>query len=123
MGCIVFGDNKTAARLLVETMNDAGAFFPADSRQRRAVVEERVDQRVFAMTGARRNDKPRRLVDHDEIIVFEENLKGDLLWQGLDLFQRRFGELNLIAASHDLAWPAVCVVEANKPTADQLLEQ
>ena len=122
MGCIVFGDNKTAARLFVETMNDARALFPADSRQRRAVVEERVDQSVFTMTGPRMNDEPRRLVDHDEIIVFEENLKGDLLWQRFDLFQRRLGELNLIAASNDLTWPAVCVVESNKPIADQLLE-
>jgi hypothetical protein len=122
MGCIVFGDNKTAARLFVETMNDARALFPADSRQRRAVVEKRVDQSVLTMTGAWMNDKPSRLVDHDEIIVFEENLKGDLLWQCFDLFRRRLGELNLIAASNDLAWPAVCVVESNKPIADQLLE-
>ena len=61
---------------------------------------------MFAMTSARMNNKPRRLVHHNEIIVFEENLKRDLLWQGLDLFQWRFGELNLVAASTDLAWPA-----------------
>ena len=36
MGCVIFGDNKTAARLFVETMNDAGTLFPADSRQRRS---------------------------------------------------------------------------------------
>ena len=70
------------------------------------MVEERIDQSVFAMTGARMNDKPRRFVEHDEIIVFEENLKRDLLWQCLYLFQRRLGELDLIAASNDLAWPA-----------------
>src|SRR5262245_9646705 len=122
MGCIVFGDNKTAARLFVETMNDSGTLFPADSRQHRAVVEQRVDQSVVTMAGARMNDKPCRLVDHDQIIVFEENLKGNLLWQCFDLFQRRLGELNLIAASDDLAWAAVCVVESNKPIADQLLE-
>src|SRR6266487_1942430 len=103
MGYVVFGHDKTAARLFVETMNNSGALFSADSRQHRAVVEERVDQSVFTMTGTRMNDKPRRLVDHDEIIVCNENLKGNLLRQGLDLFQRRLGELNLIAASNDLA--------------------
>jgi len=103
---VILGHDKAAAGLFVETMNDAGALFSTDSRQRRAVVEERVDQSVFAMTGARVNDKPRRLIDHDEIIVFEENLKWDLLRQGLDLFQRRLGELNLIATSNNLAWPA-----------------
>ena len=90
---VIFGDDKTAAGLFVETMDDAGTLFSADSRQRRAVVKERVDQSMFAMTSARMNDKPRRLIHHNEIIVFEENLKRDLLWQGLDLFQWRFGEL------------------------------
>src|SRR5438045_9673950 len=106
MGRVVFGGDKTAACFFVETMNNAGALFPTDPRQHRAVVEERIDQSVFAMTGARMNDKPRRFVEHDEIIVFEENLKWDLLWQCLCLFQRRLGELDLIAASNDLAWPA-----------------
>ena len=106
MGCVVFGDDKTAARLLVEAMNDAGTLFPADPRQGRAVIQERVDQSVFAMTGARMNNKSRRLINDDQVIIFEENLKRDLLWKGLDLFQWRFGELNLVAASNDLAWPA-----------------
>src|SRR5436309_15523236 len=122
MGCIIFGGDKTAARLFVETMNDAGALFPADPRQHGAAVEERIDQSVFAMTGARMNDETRGLVDHDEIIVFEENLKRDLLWQCLDLVRRWLGELNLIAASNDLAWPAGGVVEKNKSIADQLLD-
>jgi len=119
---IIFGYDKAAARFLVETMNDAGALFPADPRQHGAVIEERIDQSVFAMTGARMDDKARRLVDHDQIIVFEENLKRDLLWQGLDLFQRWLGELDLVAISNNLAWPAGRVVETNKPVADQLLK-
>jgi hypothetical protein len=32
MGCIVFGNDKTAARLFIDTMNDPGALFPADPR-------------------------------------------------------------------------------------------
>jgi hypothetical protein len=122
MGYIVFGDNKTAARLFVETMDDAWSLFPADSRQGRAVIQERVNQSVFAMTSARVDDKSRRLINDDQVVIFEENLKRDRLWQRFDLFQWRLGELNLIAASNDLTWPAVCVVESNKPIADQLLE-
>src|SRR5213079_1037068 len=106
MGGVILGDDETTTRLFVETMNDAGTLFPADSRQRRTVVEERIDQSVFAMTSTRMNDKPRRLVDDDEVVVFEEYLKRDRLWQRLDLFQWRLGELNLIAISNDLAWPA-----------------
>src|SRR5947208_14303902 len=112
MGCVVFGDDKTAACFFVETMNDAGALFPADPRQHGAVVEERIDQSVFAMTGARMNDKPRRFVEHHEITVFEENLRRDLLWQCLYLFQRRLGELDLILASYDFAFSAGSLIES-----------
>src|SRR5439155_950305 len=90
----------------VETMNDAGTLLSADSRQSRAVVEERIDESVFAMTSTRMNDKPRRLVDDDEIVVFEEYLNRDRLREHLDLFQRRLDQLNLVAASDNLAWPA-----------------
>jgi hypothetical protein len=58
------------------------------------------------MTSTRMNDKPRRLIDDDEVVVFEEYLKRDRLWQCLDLFQGRLGEFNLIATSNNLAWPA-----------------
>src|SRR4029453_11111762 len=122
MGGVILGDDEATARLFVETMNDAGTLFPTNSRQRRTVVEERVDQSVFAMTSTRMNDKPRRLIDDDEVVVFEEYLKRDRLWQRLDLFQGRLGELNLITASNNLAWPAGFVIESNEPVADQLLK-
>ena|SRR5437899_2226759 len=119
---VIFGYDKAAARLFVETMNDAGTLFPADSRQVRAVIQERVHQRVVAMTSPRVNDKSRRLINDDQVVIFEENLKRDLLWQDLDLFQRWLGELDLVAISNNLAWPAGRVVETNKPVADQLLK-
>ena len=37
-------------------------------------------------------------------------------------WERRLGELNFIATSNNLAWPAGRVVESNKPVADQLLK-
>ena len=106
MGGVILGDDETTTRLSVETMNDAGTLFSADSRQRRTMVEERIDESVFAMTSTRMNDKPRRLIEDDDIVVFEEYFTRDRLWQHLDLFQRRLGELNLVAASNNLAWPA-----------------
>src|SRR5881227_1702043 len=105
---VIFGYDNATARVFVETMNDAGALLSADSRQSRAVVQERVHQSMFAMTSARVNDKSRRLINDDQVVIFEENLKRDLLWQGLDLF----------AISNNLAWPAGRVVETNKPVAD-----
>jgi hypothetical protein len=103
---VILGYDKAPARFFVETMNNSRALFTADSRQRRAVVEERVDQSVFAMTRTRMNYKARGLIDNNEIVVFEENLERNSLWQGLDLFQRWLDHLDFIAASNNLAWPA-----------------
>lgn len=46
--------------------------------------DQRVDQRSIAMTGARMNDEARRLVDDDDGVVLEEDVKCDRLrpWQG-----------------------------------------
>src|SRR4029453_4231155 len=121
MGGVILGDDKTTTRLFVETMNDAGTLFPADSRQRLAVVEQCVDQSVFAMTSTGMNDKPRRLIDDDEVVVFKENLNRDRLWQRFVFFQRGLGELNLIAASNNLARPAGFVIESNETRPDQLV--
>ena len=74
------------------------------------------------MTGTRVNDKSRRLIDNDQIIVFEENLQRDRLWQSRDLCQRWLNEFNLIASSNNLARPDSCIVKANKSFAGQLLE-
>src|SRR5439155_22085063 len=106
MGSIILGDDETTTRLFVETMNDAGTLFPADSRQGRAVIQKRVNQSVFAMTSARVDDKSRRLINDDQVGIFEENLKRDRLWKGLDLFQRWLDHLDFIATSNNLAWPA-----------------
>jgi hypothetical protein len=122
MGCVIFGDDKTPAGVFVETMNDAWPLLTPNSRQRRAMIEQRVNQSVSAMTGARVNDKPCRLIDDDQIVVFEQNLKRNCLWQNLNPLQRRLDKLNLIATANNLAWPDDRAVESNKPVTDQLLK-
>ena len=67
--------DKAAACFLIEPVNDAGAFFPADTRQCGAMVQQRVDQRVFVVTRARMNGHAGRFVDDDQIVVFEQNLQ------------------------------------------------
>src|SRR6266550_3024838 len=91
MRLIVLRDNKTAACFFVETVNDPGSFFAADSREGRAMAEQCVDQGVLPMTRARMNDEPRRFIDDNDIFVFEQNLKWNRLRLIVDLFQRRLG--------------------------------
>ena len=91
MRLIIFRDHKTAACFFIQAMNNAWPFFPADSRKASAMAEQRIDQGVLAMASARMNDKPGWFIDHDEIIVLEENLERNRLRLTLDLFEWRLG--------------------------------
>ena len=68
------------------------------------------------------NGEPGRLVDDDEIVIFEEDVEWDRLRECLDLLQWRLQKINFIAASNNLPRPGDLLVEANEPGADQLLK-
>jgi hypothetical protein len=87
MSRIIFRDDKASTCFFVETVDDAGPFFSADSRQGRAMAEQCIDQGVLPMASARMNDKPGWLIDDNEVIVLEENLERNGLWLSLDLFE------------------------------------
>ena len=48
-------------------------------------MEQRIDQRVLAVTRAGVNDQPSRLVDHDQVFVFVKNLERDRFRSIVDL--------------------------------------
>ena len=122
MRSVIFGDYNAAACFFVQTMDDAGSLFSADARQGRAVAEQRVDQSVLAVAGAWVDGEPCGLVDNDEVVVFEEDLKRNGLWPDVDLLRRRLDEINLVTGSDNLPWPTGCAVEPNEPAPDQLLK-
>ena len=68
------------------------------------------------------NRQASRLVDNDEIVVFEENVEWNWLRSRLDLLRRRLDETNLVTALDNLPRPGGLLVEANEPAADQLLK-
>lgn len=86
------------------------------------MAEQRVDQSVFALTGARVNGEAGRLIDNDEVIVFEQNLEWNRLWPDVDLHRRWLAEINFVAASDHLPRSSGLLVEPNEPAADQLLQ-
>jgi len=80
MGKIVLGDDENAARVLVETVDDAGATHAADARERRtAMVKQRVDERAGPVARARMDDETDRFVDHDQIVVLVKDRQVDRL--------------------------------------------
>src|SRR5881396_571569 len=115
---LVFCCDEAAACFPVETVNDARPFFSANTRQCGAVVQQRVDQRVFAVTRSRMNRHASRFVDDDQIVVFEKNLQWNRFRSGLDFFRWWIRKFNLIARSYHLVWPGGCAVETNEPGAD-----
>jgi hypothetical protein len=66
------------------------------------MAEQRIDQGVLLMAGARMNDKPSRLIDNNEIIVLEQNLERNGLWLRLDLFEWWLGYLDFIPAAGEV---------------------
>ncbi len=91
MRLIVFRDDKAAARFFVETVNDSWPLFSANSRQRRAMAKQCVDQSVLPMSRARMYDEPGRFIDDNDILIFEENLQRNRLRLIVGLFERRLG--------------------------------
>src|SRR5436190_19540775 len=68
---IVLGHDKASARFLVEAMDDARAFPPADAREISAMGQERVDQGVLLMARSRMHHQTSRLVQDEKVVVFE----------------------------------------------------
>ena len=100
---VIFRDDETTARLLVETMNNAGTLFSADPGEAGAMMKQGVDQSMRLVSGARMHDQPRRFVEHEQVVVFEENLERNLLGLRVNFTKRRNGQPNDIAGAHRLA--------------------
>ncbi len=89
------GDDHDAGGLLVQAVHQPRPLLPADRGDRAAfgseVMEQRVDERAAPVAGRGMNDQPRRLIEHQEVGVFMEDLKGN----GLRVQFQRFRTRNL----------------------------
>ena len=119
---IVFGDDKNAARFLVQPMNDARAFLAADAGKIFAMGEERVDQRVFLMAGARVNHEPGRLVEDEKIVVFKKNFEVHRFRLRFDLRGFGFAHFNDCTRSHGIARPRRFSIDGHELFANQRLK-
>ena len=77
-GCLC--GHHHATRILVETVDNAGTLFTADTCQAfAAMVDQRIDQRPVRVARRRVCDHPRRFVDDDDVIIFEKDIQRDIL--------------------------------------------
>jgi len=119
---VVFCDDQAAARLFIKAMHDSRPFLPADSGKFWEMMEQRIHQRVLAVTRARMNDQPRRFVDYDQILVFIKNVERDRFRSIVDLFRRWFVYFNSVAAAHEIARAGWGAIEGDELFPHQLLK-
>ncbi len=80
MRLVVFGDDEAAAGVLVEPVDDAGPRHAADAAQLPgAMMQQRVDERVFLVAGGGMDDEAGGLVQHEQRFVLEQNVERDFL--------------------------------------------
>ncbi len=84
VGEVVFGDDQAAAGVLVEPVNDAGPLLAADARERRAMRQQGVDKGVLGVARARVGDEAGGFVEHEQIVVLEQDGKVHLLGREFD---------------------------------------
>ena len=93
LGAIGFGGDDAAGGVLVEAVDDAGALDAADAGELPgAVVEEGVDKGAVGVACGRVHDEADGFVEDNEFVVLEEDVKGDVLGEGLGGFW--FGNLD-----------------------------
>ena len=85
----------------------------------RAMGEQGVDQRVLLMARAGMHDQAGRLVQHEQVVVFEQNLERHLLRLGFDFFDGRLGQFHDVAGAHQIARARRLSVQLNESVANQ----
>ena len=104
VGGVVFRDDQAAGGVLVEAVDDARAFDPADAGKLAfAVVEQGVDQRAVGITRGGVDDDAGFLVEDDQVLVFEQDAQRDVLRLGQVGDGFRDGNAEDVADRHRVA--------------------
>ena len=101
MRLIVFGHDEASTRIFIEPVDDAWPCFASDSGQGGAMVKQSVNERVFGVAGSRMNNKAGRLVQDDEVIVFEQDVERDVFRPESNRPRGRLIQFDQIACLHN----------------------
>jgi hypothetical protein len=85
-------------------------------------VVQRIHQRVLLIARAGMHDHAGRLVDHEQIVVFEKDRERNHLRRGVDLLHGWNLQLHDVASAHDLPRARLRRVQPNEAALDQRLE-
>ena len=105
MGGVVLRDDENAACVLVEAVNNPRTFLTANAGKIFAMGEERVHQGVLLMAGTGMNHEAGRLVQDEEIVIFEKNIQIHRLRLRVDLRNCGFADFDNCTRAHGIARP------------------
>ena len=75
-----FGDDHHAACVLVKAVDDAGALLATNAGQAVAAMRQQgINERLVRIAGGRMDNQPRRLIQHNQMCVFIQNVEGNIL--------------------------------------------
>jgi len=98
LGAVCLGRDDATGGVLVETMDDAGAFDATDAGELSlAMMEEGVDQGPVRIPGRGMHDEAGRLVGDDEVRVFVDDFEGDVLGENFAGFRGRDFDADFVA--------------------------
>ena len=90
VGEVVLGYDKTAAGVLIESMDNSRPGNPANAAELSlTVVEEGVDQRARRVAGRGVDADSRSLVENDQMLIFKENVERNRFGQDIAVFGLR----------------------------------
>jgi hypothetical protein len=93
MGGIIFGNDKAAAGVFIEAMNNPGPGVASDPTQLAcAMVEQSIDEGMFVVACARMHHEARGFVNDDQIRIFMKDVEGNFFGGDFEFF--RFGKMN-----------------------------
>ena len=97
---IVLGHHQATTRVFVKTMHNAGPDHATNAAEfAGAMMQQRMDQSVFFIARRRMHDERGRLVDHEQTVVFVEDIERDVLRLQLRGTRRRPGHRDEFAIS------------------------
>ena len=121
---VIFGDDEAAAGFLVEPVDDAGPRHAADAAQRAfAMVQQRVDERVFLVAGGGMHDESGGLVQHEQRLVLEQNVQRHFLRLRLGGPGVRPVDFNFLAGARRVRGFGGLAVDADVALLDEPLQR
>ena len=121
-GLLAFGDDNAAGCVLIEPMHDARAHLAADAGQVGAMVQQAIHQGAVLVAGGRMHGEASGLVDHNQVGVLVQHIKGDRLrFEIGKRFGGRHPQLHLIAGPEGGFGTTGDAVHPHKAGVDELL--